>query len=128
MNTGDPKKDERSRKRLVGVHPKLVRLINDFAARGQSTFIVTEGLRTVERQRELVDAGASRTMASKHIVGRAVDLAVVVGSEVRWDWPLYQKLGKELLDHAEAMGVSIVWGGAWKSFRDGPHFELGRDE
>jgi len=129
MNTGDPKKDERSRKRLVGVHPKLVRLINDFAASVSApVFIVTEGLRTVDRQRELVQAGASRTMASKHLVGRAVDLAVVVGGEVRWDWPLYATLGAALKAHAKDVEISIIWGGDWKTFRDGPHFELASHE
>jgi len=128
MNTGVAKLDERSRKRLQGVHPKLVRLINDFAASGGTTFLVTEGLRSPDRQRELVQAGASRTMASKHLTGRAVDLAVLVGSEIRWDWPLYAKLGKELKAFAAERGVAIIWGGDWKTFRDGPHFQLGDNE
>jgi peptidoglycan L-alanyl-D-glutamate endopeptidase CwlK len=128
MNTGHERMDERSLERLAGVHPKLVRLIKDFAQISPMDFIVVEGLRTTERQRELVQAGASKTMASKHLVGRAVDLGVIVVGEYRGDWPLYTKLGKALKAHAKTMGIDIVWGGDWKSFKDGPHFELGVDE
>lgn len=127
MNTGIEKYDQRSLARLSGVHPKLVSLIKDFAQTSTQDFIVTEGLRTVDRQKELVQAGASRTMKSKHLTGRAVDLAVVVGTEVRWDWPLYAALGKALKAHAAAMGIGIVWGGDWK-MKDGPHFELADGE
>lgn len=128
MNTGIARYDERSLKKLSGIHPKLKKLVNDFARVSVSRFIVTEGLRTVDRQRELVDAGASRTMESKHLVGRAVDLAIVVGSEVRWDWPLYRGLADEFKAFAAKQGVKIVAGADWKSFPDGPHFQLGDGE
>lgn len=128
MNTGDPKKDERSRRKLAGTHPKLSRLVNDFAAVSPVQFIVTEGLRTLDRQRELVAAGASKTLNSKHLLGRAVDLAPVVSGEVRFDWPLYWKLGPALEEFAKAKGVGIVWGGRWPHFPDGPHFELAEGE
>jgi peptidoglycan L-alanyl-D-glutamate endopeptidase CwlK len=29
---------------------------------------------------------------------------------------------------ATDLNVPIVWGGDWKSFRDGPHFELNRSK
>tara|TARA_R110000868_G_scaffold102083_3_gene281049 strand:+ start:644 stop:1039 length:396 start_codon:yes stop_codon:yes gene_type:complete len=131
MNTGNTKKDARSRTKLRGVHPKLKAVLEGFARRPcarPTQFVVTEGLRTTDRQRELVIAGASKTMASKHLVGRAVDLAVVVDGEVRWDWPLYLQLGKDLKDYARAQDVEIVWGGDWASFPDGPHFELAAGE
>ena len=25
---------------------------------------------------------------------------------------------------AKELGVNIVWGGDWKSFKDGPHFQI----
>lgn len=128
MNTGSARMDERSLKRLEGVHPKLVRLIRSFAKQSPQQFIVTEGLRTPERQRQLVEAGASRTMNSKHLTGRAVDLAVVLDGEVRWDWPLYRQLADNLKAHASKTGVRIVAGADWTTFRDGPHFELHKDE
>lgn len=127
MNTGDAKRDARSRSRLQGVHPKLVQLIKGFAEVSEQEFIVTEGLRTTERQRELVLRGSSWTMASKHLIGRAVDLAVMDGLEVVWSWADYRKLGKALKAYAKEQGVGIVWGGDWK-LADGPHFELAEGE
>ena len=118
--------DERSKKRLAGVHPDLVRVITRAAS--DANFIVTEGLRTKERQAELVAAGASKTMNSRHLTGHAVDLAVRVGNEIRWDWPLYAQLATVVKTAAVHENVSITWGGDWRSFKDGPHFELSRKD
>jgi peptidoglycan L-alanyl-D-glutamate endopeptidase CwlK len=122
----------RCRARLQGVHPDLVRVVE--LARTRAPFIVTEGLRTRERQAELVARGASRTMNSRHLTGHAVDLAYWLddgdghpeNGEIRWDWPLYARLGEVVKQAARELGVAIVWGGDWTSFRDGPHFELDR--
>lgn len=114
----------RSEKNLIGVDENLVKVVRRAAEITDVDFIVTEGLRTKERQAQLVKAGASMTMNSKHLVGRAVDLAAVVDGEVRWDWPLYHKLAKAMKQAAQELGVPITWGGDWKSFKDGPHFEL----
>lgn len=114
--------DARSEKNLTGVHPDLVRVIREAA--NHADFVVTEGLRTVERQKELVAKGASKTMKSRHITGHAVDLAVKIGSEIRWDWPLYAKLAEAVKAAAALQNVPIEWGGDWKSFKDGPHFQL----
>lgn len=115
---------DRDRKRLAGVHPDLVRVIE--RARSLAEFIVTEGVRTPERQRQLVASGASQTMASRHLTGHAVDLAALVDGAVRWDWPLYDRLALAVKRAAADEGVPIVWGGDWPKFRDGPHFELDR--
>lgn len=131
MNTGDRKLDARSWRRLQGVNPKLRKVLWDFAEHPDTSvkFIVIEGIRSPERQRELVQAGASRTMNSKHLTGRAVDLAVILGGELRWDWPLYRKLADNLVGFAKShCGVHIVAGANWPKFRDGPHFELGPKE
>lgn len=114
----------RDMQRLAGVHPDLVRVIS--RARASADFIVTEGLRTEARQRQLVAAGASQTMASRHLTGHAVDLAALVNGTVRWDWPLYDRLAQAVKKAAADEGVPIVWGGDWPKFRDGPHFELDR--
>jgi peptidoglycan LD-endopeptidase CwlK len=121
--------DDRSEKNLKGVHPDLVNIVRKArllidARPDELSFIVTEGLRTLERQKQLLKAGASRTMNSRHLTGHAVDLAATVGGEVRWDWPLYTELGKAM--KLSTGGVPIIWGGDWKSFKDGPHFELDR--
>ena len=116
--------DDRSRKRLEGVHPDLVAVVLGAAQITEVDFIVTEGLRTKERQEQLVRAGASKTLRSRHLTGHAVDLAAKVGNEVRWDWPLYHKLAAAMKDSAATLGIEIEWGGDWKSFPDGPHFQL----
>jgi len=87
-------------------------------------FIITEGLRTIERQKQLVAKGASRTMKSRHITGHAIDLAAVLDGEVRWDWPLYARLADAMKTAADELQIPIEWGGDWRSFKDGPHFQL----
>jgi peptidoglycan L-alanyl-D-glutamate endopeptidase CwlK len=120
--------DARSEKALAGVHPKLVAVVrraDELLERaGDVTFTVTEGLRSKTRQKQLVAAGASRTMNSRHLTGHAVDLAAKVGGGIRWDWPLYAKLSEAMKSAAAEQGTVITWGGDWKSFKDGPHFEL----
>ena len=116
--------DARSERNLKGVHPDLVKVVRRAAKK--SSFIVTEGLRTLARQKQLKAAGASRTLNSRHITGHAIDVAALVNGKVRWDWPLYLAIANEMKQAAADMGVPIVWGGDWRSFRDGPHFELDR--
>ena len=118
---------DRSRAKLVGVHPDLVRVIEhaaQLAAAAGLAFIVTEGRRTPERQAQLVAAGASTTMRSRHLSGHAVDLAAVVDGEVRWDWPLYLRLAALVKNAAEDLQVPLEAGADWVTFRDGPHFQL----
>lgn len=117
---------ERSLKRLVGVHPRLVALVREAAALSPVEFMVTEGLRTPERQAALVRAGASRTKRSRHLTGHAVDVAALVDGQVRWDWPLYPRIAAAFKAAAARQGTEIVWGGDWPRLRDGPHFELDR--
>jgi peptidoglycan L-alanyl-D-glutamate endopeptidase CwlK len=114
----------RSEKNLAGVHPKLVSVVRRAADVSDIEFMVIEGLRTIERQKQLVAKGASKTMNSKHITGHAVDLAPMVDGEIRWDWPLFHKLAPIIKQAAKDMGVNIVWGGDWRSFADGPHWEI----
>jgi peptidoglycan L-alanyl-D-glutamate endopeptidase CwlK len=119
----------RSVRNLTGVHPDLARVVKLAAQRIDDTmeFIVTEGVRTVTRQAELVKAGASRTMKSRHLTGHAVDLAPLIGGEVRWDWPPFHRIADAMKAAATDLIVPINWGGDWVSFKDGPHFELARE-
>jgi peptidoglycan L-alanyl-D-glutamate endopeptidase CwlK len=116
--------DERSLKRLDGVHEDLVKVVKLAIDLSPNTFVVTEGLRSVERQKQLVAAGASQTMRSRHLTGHAVDLAVKVGDEIRWDWPLYSALADIMDVAAHQLDVPLEWGGEWRSLKDGPHFQL----
>lgn len=115
-----------SRGNLQGVHPDLVRVVERAIQITATDFRVIEGLRTKARQRKLVAQGASKTMNSRHLTGHAVDLAAMVGREIRWDWPLYYSIAAAMKQAAHELGVRIVWGGEWRTFKDGPHFELDR--
>lgn len=109
---------------LRGVHPDLVKVVRRAIAISKIDFKVLEGVRTVARQRELVKKGASQTMKSRHIHGFAVDIAPFVDGQVRWDWPLYFQLASTVKQAAKDVGVAVEWGGDWKTFKDGPHWQL----
>lgn len=118
--------DDRSERNLRGVHPDLVRVFlaasREWSVDGLGV-IVTEGVRTHSRQAELVKIGASWTMRGRHITGHAIDVAITVHGEVRWDWPLYRRFAVVMKDVAERMGIALTWGGDWQQ-GDGPHYEL----
>lgn len=114
----------RSLSRLAGVHPDLVRVVKRAAAMSDLDFTVLEGLRTIDRQKQLMAQGATKTMNSRHLTGHAVDLAPMLGGEIRWDWPLYHRLAKTVKAAAAAEKVALTWGGDFRSFKDGPHWEL----
>ena len=116
----------KSKQRLVGVHADLVQVVERAIEITTVDFTVLEGLRTPERQKALRDAGASQTLNSRHITGHAVDLGALIDGEVRWDWPLYHKIAAAMKEAAKELNVPIVWGGDWRTFKDGPHFELDR--
>jgi len=116
--------DARAEKSLVGVHPDLVRIVRRAAEITSTDFTVTEGLRTIARQKQLMAVGATRTMRSRHLTGHAVDLAAKVNGTIRWDWPLYSRLAVAMKTAAEGLNLPIEWGGDWRTFKDGPHFQL----
>lgn len=113
-----------SRKRLEGVHPDLIKVIERAIEITEIDFTVTEGLRTLARQKELLAAGASKTLKSRHLTGHAVDLAALIKGRISWDWPLYAKLAAAMKAASKELNIPIEWGGDWKTFRDGPHFQL----
>ena len=118
------KLSKRSLSRLDGVHPDLVRVVKRAIELTPIDFGVTEGLRTLERQKELVAKGASQTMNSRHLTGHAVDLVAFIGPRISWEWPLYESIALAVKEAARQEGVPIEWGGDWRSFKDGPHFQL----
>jgi peptidoglycan L-alanyl-D-glutamate endopeptidase CwlK len=116
----------KSLKTLTGVHPDLVKVVKRAIEITDTDFTVLEGLRTLERQKKLLAKGATTTLNSRHLTGHAVDLAALDDGEISWHWPLYHKIAYAMKMAAHELKVKIVWGGDWKTFKDGPHFELDR--
>lgn len=142
----------RSKDRLIGVEPTLVKVVRRAIELTDVDFGVTQGLRTEEEQKKLVAKGASKTMKSKHLTGDAVDLAAYIGSRLSWEITLYDDIADAMKLAAKEYGVKIRWGAAWhidniveydgtmqdatneyvdlrrsqgrRPFIDAPHFEL----
>jgi len=146
------KLSSRSIGRLEGVDAGLITVVNAAIDMTKVDFGVTCGMRTVEEEKALVAKGASQTMKSKHLEGRAVDLVAYVGSNVTWSLNMYDEIADAMADAARIHGVPIKWGAAWsvgdiskysgsmedamneyvdlrrsqgrRPFIDAPHFEL----
>ena len=129
-----PRFGKRSKERLKGVDAKLQNVLNEVVK--YFDIAVIEGLRSQERQNELVAQGKSKTKFGKHVEGKAVDIAPYpIDWKARDDFHL---LGGFVLGVASQMGVNVRWGGDWSasslykgkrttkdnSFDDLVHFEL----
>lgn len=117
---------KRSLSKLSGVHPDLIKVVKRAIELTEVDFGVIEGVRTLDRQQMLYDSGASRTMKSKHLTGHAVDVMAYEGGVGSWSWGLYLKINEAFQKAADELDIEITWGGSWESFRDGPHFQLGK--
>lgn len=146
------KLSKRSKERLIGVEQDLVKVVKRAIEITDIDFGVIEGLRSLEKQKELVASGASKTLKSKHLDGRAVDLAAYLGSRLSWEITLYDNIADAIKQAAIELNVKIRWGAAWhipdirkyegtmqeaineyidlrrsqgkRPFIDAPHFEL----
>lgn len=110
--------------KLKGVDEELVAVVKRAIELTEVDFGITEGVRNIERQRQLVNDGKSQTMKSKHLIGRAVDVVAYVDGKVSWNKEHYYTIAEAFKQAAEELNVAIRWGGDFKSFFDGPHFEL----
>lgn len=125
---------QRSLNNLQGVHPKLVAVMTKVLEYSEYDFVVTEGVRSYERQVQLKNEGKSKTLKSYHLkqddgYGHAVDVAALVPgangkSTVSWDLKYYTKINEAVQRAAKELGVKITWGGSWKTFVDSPHFQI----
>jgi len=121
---------DRSYSKLKGVHPTLVMIVERAIQLTDIDFGVIEGLRTIAQQEEYVKKGTSKTMKSKHLrqqdgYGHAVDLAPYVGGKIPWDdRKAFARVSKAMKAAATEIGATITWGGDWKTFYDGPHYQL----
>ena len=114
----------RSLNNLKGVDERLVDLMTEVLKRSKYDFGITEGLRTKERQAQLVKEGKSQTMNSYHLKGKAVDIVIYINNKVTWDLKYYKEVANQVKSLAAEKGLKITWGGDWKSLIDGPHFQL----
>lgn len=117
---------ERSLKNLEGVHADLVRVVHradELATEAGLDFLITEGVRSLARQRQLVASGASTTMKSRHLTGDAFDFVPVVGGEPNWKWPAFWPLVEIFEKAAKELGIAIECGARWRKFPDGPHVQ-----
>ena len=63
----------KSKERLKGVDHRLIKVLDELIKIMDVTII--EGLRSEERQKELLEKGATKVKYSRHMEGKAVDLA-----------------------------------------------------
>jgi peptidoglycan L-alanyl-D-glutamate endopeptidase CwlK len=142
----------RSQEKLIGVDSELKEIVSLAITYTKIDFGVIEGLRTEKRQRALVESGASQTMKSKHLEGRAVDLMAYVDGRGCWELNVYDNIADAMKRAAIEIDVAVRWGAAWtvtdicewngtmeeamnsyidtrrgqgrRPFIDAPHFEL----
>ena len=142
----------RSQERLMGVEPELKEVVYEAIKLTKIDFGVIEGVRTEEKQKQLVESGASQTMKSKHLEGRAVDLMAYIGGRGSWELNVYDEIADAMKEAAVKVEVAVRWGAAWtvtdirewegtmedamnsyidtrrsqgrRPFIDAPHFEL----
>jgi len=110
----------KSRAELKGVHPDLVQVVERAIQITSQDFSVHDGLRTLEEQKRLVAAGASKTMNSMHRqqsdgFGHAVDLVPFINGKMRWEWPAIYPIAAAVWQASKELGVPIRWGGNWSS-------------
>lgn len=129
---------QRSLARLRTCDPLLVTLFERVISRDDLPFDLTIlcGHRTQADQDAAFKSGASKLKwpKSKHnsVPSRAVDVAPWVGGAVSWDWAHYKKLAPlvkaewgQMVAEGLTAGANLQWGGDWRKFPDGPHWELG---
>ena len=146
------KLSSRSLGRLDGVDEKLSNIVKRAIEYTTVDFGVIQGLRSVEEQKELVARGLSKTMKSKHLEGRAVDLMAYLNGRACWEINVYDEIADAMIGAGIDEDVPVRWGAAWtvsdirkwegtmeeamlhyvdirrgqnkRPFIDAPHFEL----
>lgn len=133
---------KKSMDKLKGVHPDMVKVVERAIQLTKQDFMVLEGVRTPERQKELFAQGRTKpgpkvtwTLTSNHFkqkdgYGHAVDL---VPFPVDWnDLKKFDAMSQAMFAAAKELGIKIRWGKDWdmdgksgeKGESDSPHYEL----
>ena len=143
---------ERSLRNLEGIEESLLVVVLRAIQITKIDFGVIDGLRSEAKQKQLVAAGASQTLRSKHLTGHAVDLMAYLNGRGCWELAIYDEIAEAMRQAAKEQGVAIRWGAAWnvpdicqwegsmeeamnhyidtrrsegrRPFIDAPHFEL----
>lgn len=115
---------EKDLTKLAGVDPRLVSVIGAAAAITSVPFFVIEGRRSKERQAMLYAAGKSQSLNGRHCLGEAVDVCALVNGKADWTWSNYEKIARAVKIAADQLDIKIEWGGDWRTFKDGVHFQL----
>lgn len=124
--------DNVSQQRLVGVHPELRKVADAVLQAAPWPIRVTEGLRTLERQKQLLAMKATKTLNSRHLTGHAIDVVPYVDldrdgkieTEELYNKQLFGQLIPIAKDCAQRLKVEVTWGYDWGW--DMPHWELSR--
>ena len=122
------KLSKKSLGKLDEVNPDLQKLVKNAIGLSTIDFGISEGMRTRDRQQILYDTGKSQTMNSRHLTGHAVDVYAWKDGAVSWEFEDYETINVAFSQAAKLTNTPFVWGGSWKSFKDGPHFELKREK
>ena len=115
---------EKSLAKMAGVDSRLQAVMGAAAAICPLQFIITEGLRSKERQAMLYKAGKTQTLNGNLCKGRAVDVAVIIDGKADWTWKNYRTVAAAVKAAAIQMNIAVEWGGDWVTLKDGPHFQL----
>lgn len=114
----------RSLKNLEGVHPDLVKVVKRAIEITSVDFTVVDGLRTDTEQAFNLAKGVSQTKNSRHLTGHAVDIGAYVHGKVIMSWEFAPKIADAMKHAARDLKIPIEWGGDWRTFKDGVHFQL----
>ena len=133
--------DARSEGCLQQVHPDLCAVMRG-ASQTPQPFIVDYGIRTIQAEEQAVASGHSQTMHSRHLPdanydnqAMAVDVISATGDPFATghEAEVFGQIASQVQASADALGISIQWGGApvgaWidgvpSHFRDWGHFQL----
>jgi peptidoglycan L-alanyl-D-glutamate endopeptidase CwlK len=115
---------QRSETHFQGVHPDLVKVARRALELSAVDFGITEGLRTLEREKQMVAQGSSQTLKSRHLTGHAIDVDAYVDGAVSWEWSLYEQISQAFKQASAELSIPVEWGGDWTTLKDGAHFQL----
>ena len=126
------KLSKRSKDNLYGVHPDLCAVVERAIQITRIDFGVSEGLRTLARQKQLKADGKSKTLNSMHLTqadgfSHAVDLYVLVEGKASWEHKHFRLAIQAMMTAAIELDVQIKAGGLWRDFLDSPHFQLNQE-